>query len=279
MRADNWPDRPTTSPALWSVHRSASAILGTAIHDGHGMRPDTLALTALSDEQRLREEDPFTEYLIRDLPNRIVVHRSRFEVDLNRGRDQSVYLTPEQCWGLTAWRGQLPDDVVETSRGQHDDYYEMLATTLRQMEKRHGAFVVLDVHSYNHRRHGPEAPPTPQDEAPDINIGTYSMDEGRWGHVVDALMEHLARGLIDGRRLDVRKNVAFKGMGEQTRFIHHAFPQSGCAIAIEFKKIFMDEWTGQPNLNVLAQLRSLLADATPVIEKALETGKAAGEGR
>ena len=39
---------------------------------------------------RLREEDPFTEFFIRDVPNRIVVHQSRFAVDLNRNRDLAI---------------------------------------------------------------------------------------------------------------------------------------------------------------------------------------------
>jgi hypothetical protein len=47
---------------------------------------------ALLEGDRLREEDPFTEYTIRDLPNRIAFHRSRFAVDLNRPRDEAVYL-------------------------------------------------------------------------------------------------------------------------------------------------------------------------------------------
>ncbi|MGV6875500.1 N-formylglutamate amidohydrolase [Pseudochelatococcus sp. B33] len=269
METDDWPHCPAADDDLWSLHLGASAVLGTAIHNGHGMRSETRALTALSGEQRLREEDPFTDHLIRDLPNRIVAHRSRFEVDLNRARDGAVYLVPEQSWGLSVWRERPPGDLIAASLSLHDDYYDMLALTLRQMEKRHGAFAVLDIHSYNHRRQGPDAAATPLAEAPDINIGTFSMDRDRWRGVVDALMEHLSAGAIAGRRLDVRENVSFQGKGEQTRFIHDTFPRTGCAIAVEFKKIFMDEWTGEPDRRVLGELRSLLASAVPVIEHAL----------
>lgn len=41
---------------------------------------------ALSDVQRLREEDPFTAQMIAGLVNRIVAHHSHFEVDLNRAK-------------------------------------------------------------------------------------------------------------------------------------------------------------------------------------------------
>ena len=41
----------------------------------------------------------------------------------------------------------------------HDGYYRMLGTMLRGLEAQFGRFVVLDMHSYNHRRDGPDAPP------------------------------------------------------------------------------------------------------------------------
>ena len=63
----------------------------------------------------------------------------------------------------------------------HDGYYRMLETMLQGVEAQFGRFVVLDVHSYNHRRDGPEAPPAHPDTMPEINIGTFSMDRRRWG--------------------------------------------------------------------------------------------------
>ena len=129
----------------------------------------------------------------------------------------------------------------------HDAYYSMLRHVLRGLEDRHGCFVVLDIHSYNHRRGGPDAPPSDPETAPEINIGTFSMNRERWAHVVDPFMATLRAFEFRGRQMDVRENVAFQGRGEQTRFIHEAFPETGCAIAIEFKKFFMDEWTGLPD--------------------------------
>ena len=136
--------------------------------------------------------------------------------------------------------------------------------------RRYGRFVVLDVHSYNHRREGPQASPTAAEKAPDINIGTFSMDRGRWEAVLEPFMEHLRSRKVQGRNLDVRENVAFEGKGEQTRFIHSTFPNNGCAIAVEFKKFFMDEWTGQPDKACLDELRSLITDSITVLEAALK---------
>jgi hypothetical protein len=203
------------------------------------------------------------------MTNQIVFHRSRFEIDLNRPRDAAVYVRPEQAWGLKVWSTPVPPECVEASLAIHDDYYKALRAFLKSIERRHRQFVVLDVHSYNHRRRGPDAPPTDPVQAPDINIGTSSMDRERWSDVIDGLMEHFSSYEIAGRAVDVRENVAFQGKGEQTRFIHEFFPQTGCAVAVEFKKIFMDEWTGEPDIDVLNQLRSMVSSAQPVLERLL----------
>lgn len=254
---------------FWSIDFGNSPVIGTAIHDGHFIRMDIADLMALSPEKRLREEDPFTGEMVAGLTNRIVVHHSRFEADLNRATDQAIYLKPEQSWGLEVWNQTPPEEASRQSLDFHADYYAMLETVLSTLERRHGAFVVLDVHSYNHRRQGADAPATAQAEAPDINIGTFSMDRSRWGDVVSAVGHHFASATIGGRRLDVRENVAFQGKGEQTRFIHERFAENGCAIAIEFKKFFMDEWTGKPDERVVADIREAIATLQPVLEECL----------
>jgi N-formylglutamate amidohydrolase len=255
--------------AWWTTHRGASSVVGTAIHDGHAIRPDILEKMALADDERLREEDPFTAETIRGLDNRIVFHRSRFEIDLNRARDSAVYLRPEQAWGLKVWREPPSDAELAEVLAVHDAYYAMLGDYLRGIEAQYGRFVVLDVHSYNHRRAGPAAASTLASAAPEINIGTSSMDRTRWAPVVDAFMEFAEDFEFLGRRLDVRENVAFQGRGEQTRFIHERFPETGCAIAVEFKKIFMDEWTGVPDWQAIAALHALVTASVPVLEGAL----------
>lgn len=260
---------PVSPDALWTIERGVSPIVATAIHEGHSVRAALRDVYALSQNERHREEDPFTEFTMRDVPNRIVFHRSRFEVDINRSRDSAVYLTPEQAWGLKVWKERLSSDHVETSLHVHDDYYDMLLAFLKGIEHRHGRFLVLDIHSYNHRREGPAAAATEQSKAPDINIGTSSMDRTRWSHVLDALMGHFRSFEINGRPLDVQENVAFQGKGEQTRFIHQRFPHTGCAVAVEFKKFFMDEWTGEPDLFVLERLRHIVSSAVPVLEHAM----------
>ncbi|WP_265569988.1 N-formylglutamate amidohydrolase [Sphingomicrobium nitratireducens] len=242
----------------WHGKTGPGPIIATAIHDGHALRAEVERAMILSEEDRLREEDPFTGHAVAGQPTYRIADRSRFEVDLNRPRDKAVYRTPDMAWGLDVWGGDPGDELVERSLAIHDAYYDELGRLTDMVAARHGKFVLLDVHSYNHRREGPDAPPTPQEEAPDINIGTFSMPREEWAWLLDPLIDEIAAFDFFGRRLDVRENVAFQGKGEQTRFVHERHPGVGCAIAFEFKKIYMDEWTGQSDPEMVKAMRRLI---------------------
>jgi hypothetical protein len=113
----------------------------------------------------------------------------------------------------------------------------------------------LDVHSYNHQRAGPTGPAADPEGNPEVNIGTGSLDRQRWGLLVDRFIGDLRAYDYSGRHLDVRENVRFFG-GHFPRWIHRTFPNSVCALAVEFKKFFMDEWTGEVDRTQLAGLAS-----------------------
>ena len=253
----------------WTVQRGPGPIVATAIHEGHELRPEVADAMLLSEGDRLREEDPFTGQAIVDVPTHVIAHRSRFEFDLNRGRDEAVYLTSEQSWGLDVWREPPPPDLVERSLGIHAAYYAMLGQLLDGVAGQHERFVLLDVHSYNHRRDGPGGAATAQEQAPDINIGTFSMPREEWSFLLDPLMEAMSEFDFNGRRLDVRENIAFQGKGEQTRFVHERYPGRGCAIALEFKKFFMDEWTGLPDSEELSAMRRFIAFTAQTADRLL----------
>lgn len=238
-------------------------IVATAIHDGHALREEIAAAIALADDARLREEDPFTGRVATLAPTHAIVDRSRFEVDLNRPRDRAVYRVPADAWGLDVWHAALPAGMVARSLAVYDAFYAALEDTLRRVERRHGRFVVLDIHSYNHRRAGAGGPVTDAAEAPVINLGTESVDRARWGGLVDGFCRDVA-----ARGIDIRENVAFRG-GHLVRWVHRTFPETGCGLAIELKKMFMDEWSGALEASRLDELRAAIASAVPGLEAAL----------
>jgi N-formylglutamate amidohydrolase len=238
------------------------------------MRPDVREHVGLTDEERRREEDPFTGPWTEMAPHRIVVHRSRFEVDMNRPRDQAVYLLPEQAWGLNVWKSPPPKPLVEESLADYDAFYAAVFELLSELSVKHGRFVVLDLHSYNYRREGPDAPAAPAAENPEVNVGTGTMDRRRWAGVVDRFLSDLRSFERNGRTLDVRENVRFRG-GNFPRWIHETFPESGCALAVEVKKFFMDEWTGRPHQAEIEFVREALASTLPGLLETIQQCPAA----
>ena len=253
---------------LWTVHVGGGSVIATAIHDGHELRPEVGRLIRLSDAERLREEDPFTASWTVLAPTRIVVHRSRFEVDLNRPREGSVYRTPEECWGLDLWHEPPSQDVIERSWAEYDAFYAHARELFDSIERAHGRFVVFDLHSYNHRRAGADAPPDDPAANPEINLGTGSLDRSRWGAVADAFLDSMRAQRVGGRSLDVRENVRFQG-GWFSTWIHRTYPETGVALAIEVKKTFMDEWTGVPDPRRIEEIGRALARTVPAVQDAL----------
>lgn len=59
---------PAPSDIWRTVARGAGPVLATAIHDGHGLRPEVANAMALGNHDRLREEGPFTGQAILGVP-------------------------------------------------------------------------------------------------------------------------------------------------------------------------------------------------------------------
>jgi N-formylglutamate deformylase len=239
-------------------------IVAAAIHSGHCIRPEVASRLSISEEDRRREEDPYTDFMIEWAPTRVLGQRSRYEVDLNRPANEAVYRTPEHCWGIDIWREPPTDEIVARSLAHHQVFYSTVRTVLQHLVSIHGRVVVLDVHSYNHRRDGADKTVANLETHPEVNIGTGTLDRDRWAPIVDAAVDALRDYNYFGRSLDVRENVKFRG-GNFCRWIHETFPGSVCALAIEFKKFFMDEWTGEVDRRQLVELRAALQSTSPIL--------------
>jgi len=252
---------------LWDCTIGDEPLVATAIHDGHEVRDEMRSLLKISESDRLREEDPYTGRLATIFSTHIIPKRSRFEVDLNRPRDKAVYVEPEDAWGLDIWKQKPGSDFVNQSLSLYDEFYEELHRIYSDKTEKFNAFVVLDLHSYNHRRNGSDAEPEDPAENPEINIGTGSMNRERWAPVVDRFISDLRDFDFAGRHLDVRENVKFKG-ANHALWTHERFRDSGCVLAVEFKKIFMDEWTGKLDADMFALMtEALRSTITGVLEE------------
>ena len=241
----------------WYLERGDGPLIATAIHDGHEVRPELVEQFALTEEERLREEDPSTGRLTEVAPTRLIAVGSRFEVDFNRPRDKAVYQTPDDAWGLNIWKEPISTDCVARSLAVYDAFYQEVHGLLERATQRYGRIVVLDLHSFNHRRNGPTAEPADPYGNPEVNLGTGTMDRDRWAPIVDRFIHDLRHFDFMGRHLDVRENVKFQG-GFFPKWVHQNFPTSVCVLSVEFKKFFMDEWTGQIDESQLGTIQRAL---------------------
>jgi N-formylglutamate amidohydrolase len=240
----------------------ATPLVTAAIHNGHKLSEVLRRISALTELERLREEDPYTGNWAKISGNQIISQRSRFEFDLNRSPEKAIYLSPSDAWGLNLWKQQPSERILEQTMQQYERIYTEIFEGLGKLIGRFGKIAILDLHSYNHRRGGPDAPPDDPASNPEVNIGTGTMDRAYWAPVVDRFMKDLRAYDFQGRNLDVRENIKFRG-GHFPSWIHSNFGQTACCISVEFKKFFMDEWSCRPDWDIIDAISEALLGTIP----------------
>jgi len=215
----------------------------TAIHNGHRLRPALLDKCALSESQRLREEDPFTADFISNMPITVVANDSRYEYDLNRPTSTCVY---EEAWGQIVWSQPLSDVEKTRSLAKHGDFYTILGALYTKLETLHPQLYAYDVHSYNYQRPG-------MGDVPLFNIGTEQVNTQRWQKEIDQWAQGLDSFQLPGVSVRAAVNEVFQGRGYQATFVREHCANT-LLLATEFKKAFMDEATGTPYPDIIDKL-------------------------
>lgn len=254
MMTDNSTEK-NDGPA-WNVIVGGGPVTATAIHAGHVMRAELKPHLAIGDEDRRREEDPLTDYFLSLADNLVRVNRSRFECDMNRSREMAISKDPKDTWDLKIWKDDLPEAAQEVSRKLHDRFYGEMRKMFDSLLEKHGRILVLDLHSYNHRRDGADAEPAAVSGNPDIDIGATTLDKRVYGNLLETLSDHLRRTPVNGRTLQVAENVRYPDGGNFPEWLHQIYGERACVITLEYKKIFMDEWTGKVDVGAVQDLRT-----------------------
>lgn len=226
----------------------------TAIHAGCALRDSLQPLCKLNKAERFYEEDPFTEQFIQAMPITLVAMDSRYEYDLNRPIANCIYKT---AWGKTVWNKKLTIKERNASIAKHQAFYRVLDTLVKALEKRFGAALVFDIHSYNHLRIEDDT------KAPTFNLGTEQIDKERWQGAIDLTLTKLGQVELPNLPVTAQENTAFYGRGYLIAHINSRF-QNTLVLPLEVKKIYMDELTGELYPLVMqaltTQLKTCLVD-------------------
>ena len=224
---------------------------GVALHAGHDVRPDVAEKMKISPADRRYEEDPHTEAFLQSFPIQIVARYSRFEYDANRPPQSAVYTTPDTCWNLDVWHRPQTEAETAESLDRHQELHGLMDIVADYLLQNSPYGILFDLHSYNYQRKGPVEWYT--DPKPVINLGTGPVNRDIFGPCLEDFMARLETFSIDARKIYVAENEIFKG-GHLARRLSRKHYDRLLVLAIEFKKVFMNELTGELYPDILKQL-------------------------
>jgi hypothetical protein len=244
----------------------STSALALAVHAGHRVREELLPLMQIPEKDRLFEEDPATDRMIRGSANAIWGLDSRAEYDLNRPKEEAIPLRAEQFWGVEVYRVSPTPDMIRRSAEKYEAFYRFAGSCIRVLLERFGVCVVYDIHSYNLSRQIAKGIKNP----PLFNLGTALLDRSRWGSRIDAWLLELSRIEIPGLSTSVEVNRVFTGAGELCRRLTGWDPRI-LVLPTEIAKVYMDEHEGvlhERTIEALGQgLRRAIAAHTPPTDR------------
>lgn len=221
--------------------RVPSQTLGIALHAGSRVRPGLHGVIGITPGERSREEDLFTDRFVKDFPLVITGMDSRFEYDLNREEEQCIYPSDREKWGLRVWKRPLTEEERRETHAKYREFHHLLDITIAYIIRKYGSALLYDIHSFCYQRNG--AVQWWKDSKPEINLGTRNIDRGYFAPQVEAFIQGVSGILLEGHQLRVGENEVFPG-GYLTRKYGATHPRDVLVLAVEYKKIFMDEING-----------------------------------
>jgi N-formylglutamate amidohydrolase len=227
--------------AAFSFNESSHSI-GMALHAGSRVRSNLQDILQTGSRERSREEDLFTDLLIRDFPLELVARDSRFEYDLNWEEEGCIYPYGQEKWGMKTWRRPLTRDEKAETHAKYREFHELLDMLVAHVVRRYGSAIVFEVHGFCYQRERQVS--WWEDPKPDINLGTRHINRDHFTPQIEMFLQEAAGIKMDGHLLRVAENELFQG-GYLTRKYAATHNRQVLVLAIEYKKIYMDERSGR----------------------------------
>ncbi len=204
-----------------------------AIHNGYKLRTELREICMLSERERWYEEDPYTLHFISSMPIVISGCDSRYEYDLNRPPEESIY--EKKAWGKKVWKQNLSKEQKKRSINKHKTFYKIVDAVITEITSIFDAALVFDIHSYNYKRL--------EKVAPVFNIGTSYINNNNYKPDIAYWIKELKEIELPNIENRVAENEVFFGKGYLLKHITDKHDKV-LVLATEIKKIYCDEETG-----------------------------------
>ena len=223
--------------------------VSVAIHNGARFSDELSAQCLLSTEERYQEEDPYTGSFIEKQAITVIAHDSRYAYDLNRKSEDCVYTS---AWGKEVWKDPLDAATLTVLREKHACFHRIITCLLEALTTDFGQCLVYDVHSYNYRRYE-------RTDLPLFNLGTTTVATNKWRLEISNILTALTKIQLPNVQTTVAENDIFLGKGYLAVSTHKHF-DNVLVLAIEVKKVFMNEITGEADPAILPMLQQVFND-------------------
>ena len=214
------------------------------MHNGGRLTKELADNCLLSQKERYHEEDPFTGSFIENQEITIIAHDSRYEYDLNRTHEECVY---ETAWGKEIWKTALKSKRIHESQAKHARFHRVITAVIEALREDFGQCIVYDIHSYNYQRYE-------RTDLPVFNLGTSTVTNKNWRPVIASWLVALQEIKVDGIETTVAENDIFYGKGFLATYCHKRY-DNVLVLATEVKKVFMNEMTGESDVEILGSLQ------------------------
>lgn len=224
---------------------------GVALHAGSKVRLGLVEKMAVSKADRYRDEDPFTDLFIRNFPIQIIALDSRFEYDLNRDRESCLYKKFKKKWNLLIWNEEPDNDEKKISCAKFDEFFQLMDMVSEYLLQQNRFGFLFDMHSFCYQRF--EQKEWFVDQKPEINVGTKASNRKLFKPAIKNLIKNFKTLKIGDHQIRVAENEIFKGgyLSRRTGKNHY---NNILTFALEYKKIFMNEISGELYPEVLENL-------------------------
>jgi len=135
----------------------------------------------------------------------------------------------------------LTEGEKRTTYSKFKEFHAILDIVVELMLEQDSPAVLFDIHSFCYQRE--RKINWFDDEMPEINLGIRYINRHFFSPLIDCFLEGVSGTVIDGHPVRVVENELFPG-GYLTRKYAQRQNRRVLVLAIEYKKIFMDEWTG-----------------------------------